>query len=135
MNALRALVAPLARDGRFFDSVLPSGAHRSSLELLAKGAVDVAAIDCVTYALLRRVRPNLVAGTRVIAETEAVPALPYVTRRGGEVLQLRSALMQLSREVGEALLLTGFEMLPLSAYQPILSMEQAAVRQGYPTLA
>ena len=55
-NALRALVAPLAKDGRFFGDVRVSGGHSESLAQVARGEADVAAIDCVTFALLSRCR-------------------------------------------------------------------------------
>ena len=63
-NALRALIAPLARDGRFFGRVEVSGSHAASLAMVAEGAADVAAIDCVSHALLARHRPAALAGTR-----------------------------------------------------------------------
>jgi ABC-type phosphate/phosphonate transport system substrate-binding protein len=58
MNALRGLMAPLHRGGRFFSEVAISGSHVASLATVAAGAADVAAIDCVTYELLRRYRPE-----------------------------------------------------------------------------
>lgn len=63
-NALRALAAPLAEAGRFFGSTVETGAHRRSLDLVRTGAADVAAVDCVTLALLRRDEPERVAGLR-----------------------------------------------------------------------
>src|SRR5215475_14223755 len=65
-SALRAAVAPHARNGRFFSSVVVSGSHVASLQLVAAGATDVAAIDCVTHALVARYRPAALEGTRVL---------------------------------------------------------------------
>ena len=45
MNALRALVAPASRDGRFFSRVETSGAHAASIELVKNRGADIAAID------------------------------------------------------------------------------------------
>ncbi|MBC7682504.1 MAG: PhnD/SsuA/transferrin family substrate-binding protein, partial [Ferruginibacter sp.] len=56
-NSLRALVAPLARNGTFFGHAVVTGSHRASVETLRSGQVDLAAIDCVTLALLRRDHP------------------------------------------------------------------------------
>src|SRR5262249_22017155 len=61
-NAFRALVAPLARDGKFFGSVRVSGSHPESLAQLQSDLGDVASVDCVTYALLERYRPQATAG-------------------------------------------------------------------------
>ena len=61
-NALRALVAPESRKGRFFSRVRTSGSHAGSIAALVQRRADVAAIDCVTYALLDRYRPSCLAG-------------------------------------------------------------------------
>src|SRR5262249_1697904 len=96
-NALRALVAPLARDGRFFGSVPGSGSHTGSLALLQNDLADVTAIDCVTYALLGRYRPDAIAGTRILTRTRSVPSLPYATRAGASsdlIRRLRAGLFR-----------------------------------------
>ena len=40
-NSLRALLAPWARDGRFFASAVASGSHRGSVELVRSGQADL----------------------------------------------------------------------------------------------
>jgi ABC-type phosphate/phosphonate transport system substrate-binding protein len=135
MNALRAEIAPLSGGGRFFGSVKITGSHAASLELVAQGAADVAAIDCVTYALLERCRPHVVARTRVIAEIGAAPALPFITRHAELVAPLRAALECLSAEARAPLLLEGFEPVTEAAYRVILELEERAVRLGYPEIA
>lgn len=95
MNGLRALVAPLHRGGRFFSSVRVTGSHLRSLQQLRAGKADVAAIDCVTWGLLTRHRPEEVAGLRLIAETDPMQAPPYVTRSAASpalVAALQTAL-------------------------------------------
>ena len=52
--ALRSLVAPLSQHGRFFGRTVETGAHVRSMELVAGGEADIAAIDCVTHALVSR---------------------------------------------------------------------------------
>jgi len=79
MNVLQAVIAPLASTGTFFSSVSVSGAHERSLAMIAAGIADVAAIDCITYGLLGRHRPEVLAGTRVIHRTPAVAAPPFIT--------------------------------------------------------
>ena len=78
-NALRALVAPLSRDGRFFGAVKVSGAHVESLALLKAGEAEIMAMDCVVHALLRRYRPDALDGTRILCRTGSAPAPPLVT--------------------------------------------------------
>src|SRR5690606_12993076 len=142
-NALRALVAPLSRGGRFFGRVVVSGGHRESLALVAAGEADVAAIDCVTHALLARHAPTALAGTRVLCHSPAAPGLPYVTAAGADVTLLRRLRAGLRRAfddpglaaVRDDLLLAGVEVLPLAAYRRIAEIEAAAGALGYAELA
>lgn len=138
-NVLRSLVAPLARNGRFFATVSVSGGHAESLGQLGRGEVDVATIDCVTHALLSRCRPRIVAATRVIGRTPSAPALPYATRVGATpelVRRLRAGLRHAFadpglREVRDQLLLGGIDVLPAGAYDSMAEMQIDARRRGY----
>ena len=142
-NALRALVAPLARGGRFFAQATETGSHRLSVAAVQSGAADVAAVDVVTLALLRRDQPGAVAGLRVIHHTDPVPGLPLVTAASTSdaVLQhLRSAWRSALADGGldkarTGMLLVGFEVLPASAYAVIPAMAAQAAALGYPDLA
>lgn len=78
-NALRYAVAPLAMGRRFFGRVVETGRHEASIDAVADGSIDIAAIDAVTYALIARHQPDRVAGVRVLAFTEAVAGLPFIT--------------------------------------------------------
>lgn len=141
-NALRVLVAPLSRDGRFFSEVRVSGAHVNSLALLHAGKADVMAMDCVLYALLRRYRPRALEGTRVICWSEPVPAPPIITSAATErdlIAILPEVLVAaLSDKAGQvptaAMLLDGVEFLPREAYSRISDMEGVALRYGYKEL-
>lgn len=143
MNVFRYLVAPLARDGRFFGQVIESGGHLQSLALVREGQADVAAIDCVTHALLARHMPELVAGTRVLLTTVGAPALPYITRVDAAddlVRRLRAGLARAVAdpdlaEARDAILLEDFRPAALADYAPIAEMAEAAARAGYPVLA
>jgi ABC-type phosphate/phosphonate transport system substrate-binding protein len=141
-NALRALIAPCSRHGRFFAAVMPSGSHVASLALVASRQADVAAIDCVTHALLARHRPAALAGTRPLCRTASAPAPPFVTRKdvGDELVRrLRSGLQGALDDPALAaaradLLLDGIEVLPPTAYMRIAAFVRFAGRHGYPTL-
>ena len=94
-NALRGLVAPLARGGTFFGDHRVTGSHRRSLAALRAGAADIAAIDCVSLAGLRRCEPELLRGLRVVGSTSLAPGLPLVTSAAttpDELAALRTAL-------------------------------------------
>ena len=141
-NALRAMVAPLARGGRFFARTVETGAHAASMEAVRCGRADVCAVDCVTWALHARYRPSALAGLDVIRYTGPVPGLPLVT--AGDVSEATFASIReaLGRafvrpdlaETREALLISGLSILPADAYEPLLAMERAAAASGYPEL-
>ncbi len=143
MNALRALVAPHAVGGRFFAQVATSGSHRRSIAMVREGQADVAAIDCVTLELLRRVDPGALEGVEARFETASAPALPYVTRRGiepGLLAALRAGLTaaltdpQLAPVRGQ-LLLAGMDFDRAADYAVITDMERSAEMYGYLALA
>ncbi len=142
-NALRRALAPHAVDGRFVAGVLETGGHPASLAAVAEGRAGLAAVDCVTLALLARHRPAAVAGVRVLEWSEPAPALPYVTRAdvGEEVLaRLRDGLWAALADpalagVRRALLLRGAEPLDAAAYRRIDEMEAQAAALGCPEIA
>ncbi|MBN9511330.1 MAG: PhnD/SsuA/transferrin family substrate-binding protein [Alphaproteobacteria bacterium] len=139
MNLLRAAVAPLARNGRFFSAVYVTGTHAASLRAVAAGGADVTSVDCVTFGVLKRHRPADVAGLRVLAHTPTSPGLPLITRgdvSAAELGALRAALCATrDSPAAHALGLTGFEILPAAAYEVLREMEAEAVRRGYAALA
>lgn len=142
MNALRALVAPLSCGGRFFSSVTETGAHAASIALVASGKADVAAIDCVTYALLGRHRPAGLIGTRRLCYSASAPGIPYVTRVDTDdetAARLKDALLDTFADPALAaardeLFLDGIEVLPQSAYYDLIEFERHAIEHGYPKL-
>jgi ABC-type phosphate/phosphonate transport system substrate-binding protein len=142
-NTLRKMVAPLAGGGRFFGSALESGAHRQSLAMVKAGTADLAAIDCVTFALIARYAPEEVQGVRVLCASSTAPGLPYVTAAGtssAEVKRLRDGIAAAFAdptlaETRAGLMLEGCEILPRAAYDVIPAMEAAAIAAGYPQLA
>ena len=142
-SALRTLVAPHAERGRFFGEVTVSGGHCASIELVASGRADVAAVDCVTHGLLSRQRPAAVADVRVLCRTAAAPNLPFITGPAADddlLGRLRAGLEQAFAdcalaEAREALMLAGCEFLPLAAYERILDIEREAFALGYRAVA
>lgn len=61
--------------------LVQTGAHVASLRTVANREldVDIAAIDCVSLALIRQHHPHLLAGVRVIGWTEPMLAPPFAT--------------------------------------------------------
>lgn len=117
----------LAGFGPLLGGAVETGSHAASMTAVAEGRADVCAIDCVTWAIAERHRPQLTAGLRRIARSPIMPALPYVTsaRRGdGEVAALRTGLRAAMQDPALAecrgsLLLAGFDPAPGEAYAAI----------------
>lgn len=143
VNLFRASIAPLARGGRFFDAVIETGGHRASIDAVASGRADVAAIDCVSYGNMLRFDPGRLASLRVLAETAKGPGLPFITRAGAsnaEVMSLRRALKAAIEapalaDVRDTLSLRDFAILDDGDYQPLADMEATARHLGYPAIA
>lgn len=93
-----------------------SGSHRQSLRELQQENADIAAIDCVTYALLQRHQPQALAGLVAIGWSPAAPGLPLITAGAtpaATLNSLREALQQLVsddryRSLCDALLICGY---------------------------
>ncbi len=143
MNALRHSFAALSL-GReaCFSEVRVSGGHRSSMTMVAEGEADLAAIDCVTYALITASEPDLGRGLRVLASSRPAPGLPFITHgRADDALiahltaALHSALADpAGAEARAALLLSGVVDTNEDDYQVILEMEREAAALGYAEL-
>ncbi|MDO6415023.1 PhnD/SsuA/transferrin family substrate-binding protein [Sphingomonas sp. BIUV-7] len=143
MNLFRAAVAPLADGGRFFSELIATGSHVASARLVATGGADVAAIDAVSFAHLERDEPETARRLRTIGWTIASPGLPLVTSpatTARELAALREALAAVATDpaLAEAralLFLDGFDILDPAAYEAIRTIEEDAIRLGYPALA
>ncbi|MBX5156690.1 PhnD/SsuA/transferrin family substrate-binding protein [Rhizobium sp. NZLR8] len=136
-NLFLAAVAPLARDGRFFGRIIETGSHGGSIAAVLEGRADSAAIDCITYANIRRFDPGHLEGVRIIAETPKTPGLPFITSgdaSDGRVRLLRRALVAAVREPSLAatratLGLVDFAVLSEADYEPLLSLAGDALPQ------
>ena len=119
-----------------------TGAHAASIEAVREGRADVCSVDCVTWALLGRYRPSALSGLRVLAFTERMPGLPFVTAGDCSNASLDAIRRALERafarpelaETREALLIAGLSVTSADAYEPLLEMERAAAASGYPDL-
>ena len=142
MSALRHAVAPLAENGGFFADAVVSGSHVRSIAAVAAGEADVAAIDCVTYALIERYDPALLAAVRILAQSAPAPGLPYVTHAAADADLVQRLRAGLARAVADPalvdvradLLVADIAVLDLAAYDRILEMESAAAEAGYASL-
>jgi ABC-type phosphate/phosphonate transport system substrate-binding protein len=143
MNLFRGLLAPIARGRSIFSEVIVTGSHAASLAAVGEGAADIAAIDCVSYGLLRRGRPELFDGIATIARTQATAGLPFVMSADlGQSLAaaLRVALFAVLadptlEDARQALGLKGAAILKETDYERVAEIERAAAALGYHELA
>jgi ABC-type phosphate/phosphonate transport system substrate-binding protein len=142
VNLLRAAVASLAGGAPFFESVVVSGSHRRSLAMVGGGEADVAAVDCVSLAHLRRIDAAAVARIRVLSWTASTPSLPFITARNIDdalVRKLRAALADVLcdttlKDVRDALLLEGVDLQPDTGFSEVLRLERQAAARGFSAL-
>lgn len=86
------------KPGAFFQGVAFSHSHDRSLESVAAGSADAAAVDETVYELWRKTFPERSAKTRVILRSTDYPAPPLVARKGlpaAEREALKKALLAL----------------------------------------
>jgi ABC-type phosphate/phosphonate transport system substrate-binding protein len=142
MNLPRRLFAPLAEEGRFFSAVQVTGGHLRSMEAVAAGMADAAAIDCVTYGFCAIHRPDLVAALRILAETPSSPAIPFITAAAtpAETAQRLTALLcgplpsPRLRAALDGLAIRRVAPPRPQAYDAVLAYEAEAAAMGYAAL-
>lgn len=143
MNLFRAMIAPHAGAKSFFRDVALSGSHLASLAAVAGDEADVASIDCVTFGLIQREKPELTQAVRVIATSPRSPGLPIIVSKALAPTHLDALRVALVTAIADpslsqarrALGLVGAQILAPEHYAIIAEIERAAIDLGYPTLA
>jgi ABC-type phosphate/phosphonate transport system substrate-binding protein len=143
MNLFRATIACVAHGAPFFGAVVATGSHEASLSAVAEGRADLASIDCVSFALLERGRPELVERVAVIAESPHSPGLPFIASArlpASTIVAIRRALFEALADPGlgdaiAALGLKGARATTPADYERVAEIEREAGAAGYPRLA
>lgn len=116
-----ALQAWMTAQGITHDTALITGAHAQSVQAVAEGAADLAAIDAQTWRLL--LRAGVAERSLEIARTQPTPGLPFITAQGRDAAPLRVALTRalasLPPAVLHALGLRGVVQIDAGAYLAI----------------
>lgn len=143
MNLFRATIAPIAGGAPFFRATLVTASHEASVEAVGDGRADLASIDCVSFALIGRGRPELIERVAIVAESPASPNLPF-TASGSlsppTIAAVREALFAALAdprlaEARAALGLKGARLTSLADYDRVIEIERAAAAAGYSRLA
>ncbi len=142
MNVLRHAVSLLGHPPPFFSKVIESGSHFKSLSAVVDGKADVAAIDSVSFALIKDEWPELIKQVKTIGSSKATCGLPLVIsyynpmniEQNSITRSLNFALTKISEDHKKILHLTGFENVTLADYQSIIDLETKAFEAGYTKL-
>ena len=142
MNLFRAALAPIAGGSPFFRAVAVTGSHEASVEAVAEGRADLAAIDCVSFALLDRGRPELIELVAVVAESPRSPSLPFIASGSlgaPAIAAVREALIAAIAdpnlaEARAALGLKGARETSPADYDRLAEIERGAGAAGYARL-
>ncbi|MFT5218122.1 MAG: ABC-type phosphate/phosphonate transport system substrate-binding protein [Planctomycetota bacterium] len=142
MNVLRHAIADLHPGGHFFAEVVETGGHLYSIEALANGLAELAAIDAVSFQLIKDDQPALCANIRIIGSSTQSCGLPFVAPlalsaqldKPGLVEQFNLALAQTPAEARRVLHLSRFEAVEWADYASIPALESDAIECGYPQL-
>ncbi len=141
MNVLRHAIAPLAGENAFFDSTTKTGGHLSSMQMVARGEIDLAAIDAVSYQLAIEAYPELASQIRSIGKSATTASLPLVYPapnqgfdHGAIRQQLKRALASCDPWITETLRIKNFLPVTLADYDSIVAIEQQAIELGYPVI-
>ncbi|HEX2501295.1 MAG TPA: PhnD/SsuA/transferrin family substrate-binding protein [Methylomirabilota bacterium] len=141
-NVVRHHLLALGKTGGFFGRVVPSGAHQSSIRMVAAGEIDASGIDSTVLELVVAQHPELGAALRTIATIGPSPIPPVVVARGLEPA-LRARLGDLflgmsADPAGQVVLaegqMTGFVPVRDADYDPIRAMVRRAADAGCLTL-
>lgn len=117
--AIEGLLADSNAGFSFAGHTLDTSSHAQSAHAVAEGRADIAALDIVTWTLLKREDP-VTKRLRVLLSTRPTPGLPLITSRHQDPKRLfdavRSAIAALSARDRGRLLLKGIVAIPASAY-------------------
>ena len=120
-----------------------SGSHLRSLDLVAHGQVELAAVDAVTYALQIAHQPAMEKRIRIIGQSAPTTALPFIaptarvpqSEHPAITDALNECLQNLDEKQRGALKLTGFRQVAAADYASIDALEKFALERGYPEIA
>lgn len=115
-----APAAHLAARGLRLRPLGPTGSHAASAARVAAGRADIAALDAVTWALLRREGDPAALRLRVLEATDPSPGLPLIAAAGADACALRAAcragISALAAEDRARLLLRDLVEIPAGDY-------------------
>ncbi len=122
-SVLVATLGPVARE-----RIRLTGSHAASIAAVTAGEAMVAAVDEVSWTLLRRWRPSACEGVRVLSLTGPAPAPPYVVRAQDHAEPLRRALQASFADPANANALDGLALQGLTSVPDLTSIGELAAQ-------
>lgn len=108
-----------AARGFAFTNIVQTGGHRASALAVAEGRAEIAAIDALTWALLKR-DEAFAAALKELERTDPTPVLPYITALGRDgpahFAAIKAAIADLTLEDRALLHLKGLVRIGAKAY-------------------
>lgn len=115
-----------AGHGFSFVNPVRTGAHRASAIAVAEGRADIAALDALSWRIMRAHDP-FTPDLRVLACTDPTPALPYITALGNDpapvFAALRGAILDLSAADRSTLGISDLVHMPPESYLAVPNPE------------
>jgi len=113
---------------------------RAVLDAVRDGSIDVGPLDAYWHMLIRRWRPEIAAGVRVLESTETAPMPAFVASPAlpaADVEALRAAFAAASSRdwflpLRDTLLIEGFVPVMHESFAPTLAWHDQALAAGYP---
>jgi ABC-type phosphate/phosphonate transport system substrate-binding protein len=142
MNLFRAMIAPIAGGAAFFSSIVVTGSHKASVAAVDNGQADLASIDCVSFALLGRGRPEFIERVAIVAESPLSPCLPFIASASLPALMIAAVRKSLIAALADTDLaqtravlgLTGVRVVAPADYDRVIEIERDAAAADYPRL-
>lgn len=95
-----------------------TGSHRASFRAVAEGRAELAAIDALTWRLIREFEDT--SAVKVVGATDPTPALPYITAKGRDAAAIfdavAAAIARLPQADRDRLHLRGIVRIPADEY-------------------
>ena len=129
-SGFAALVTAMTAAGITFGNAFVTGAHAASVEAVANGTADIAAIDAVTWQLLST-HTETCAGVETFAQTDPTPGLPYICSLSVDPQQVHTATAEAIDALPQAdkdlLMLKGLVAIPADHYTAVPSPDPAVL--------
>ena len=150
MNVLRYEISKMNPGDAFFSRAIISGGHAASVELISQQKADLAAIDAVTFAHLKKgglLDPGKII---LIGQSEFTTGLPFImprimsgvmsrfpifqTDETSITAAMNNALVAIDQRHRQQLGIRSFEIVTHSDYDKIGELKTTAENLGYPVL-